>query len=164
MERGIQRLERLAKRRQKAVGLFAQGERQATVALLLKVSRQAVSQWYRAWQSGNARLIDGATRAGRKPKLDARQLALVEKELLRGANAHGYSTDLWTLPRVAHLIKKLTGVNYHSGHVWRILHQMGWSLQKPTLRAKERDEEKVRQWLDQSWVKVKKTPKSGGHG
>jgi transposase len=161
MERGIQRLERLAKRRKKAIGLFEQGERQATVANLLKVSRQAVSQWYRAWQSGNSKLIDGAARAGRKPKLHEEQLALIEKELLRGASAHGYTADLWTLPRVARLINKITGVMYHSGHVWKILHKMGWSLQKPTLRAKERDELKVRHWLDQTWVKVKKNPKNG---
>lgn len=164
MKRGIQRLERLARRRKKAIELFEQGEKQANVAHLLRVSRQAVSQWYRAWQSGNILLINGATRAGRKPKLNSEQLAIVEKELLRGASAHGYTADLWTLPRVAHLINKITGVNYHSGHVWRILRQMGWSLQKPTLRAKERDEKKVHQWLDQTWVKVKKTPKNGGHG
>lgn len=73
------------------------------------------------------------TRAGRKPRLQPEQIALLEKELLRAASAHGYAADLWTLPRVANLISMLTGVNYHSGHVWRILRQMGWSLQKPTL-------------------------------
>ena len=35
---------------------------------------------------------------------------------------------------------------------------MGWSLQRPTLRAKERDEEKVSQWKTQTWEKVKKSP------
>jgi transposase len=91
-------------------------------------------------------------------------LALIEKELLRGAAAYDFSTDLWTLPRVASLIKKLTGVSYHAGHVWKILKQMGWSLQRPTLRAKERDEAAVQQWKTQSWAKVKKTPKNITHG
>ncbi len=162
MERGRLRLERLAKRREKAVALFEKGQRQANVAHLLKVSRQSVSQWYRAWQSGNSRLLYGATRAGRKPRLQPEQIVLVEKGLFRGASALGYAEDLWTLPRVANLIRKLTGVNYHSGHVWRILRRMGWSLQKPSLRAKERDEDKVRQWTEQTWVKAKKTPKAGG--
>ena len=35
--------------------------------------------------------------------------------------AHGFSTGLWTLPRVARVIKRVTGVKYHPGHVWRLL-------------------------------------------
>jgi transposase len=96
--------------------------------------------------------------------LDKEQLALVEKELLRGATAHGWETELWSLPRVAKLINSVTGVSYHPGHVWKILRQMNWSLQRPTLRAKERDEEKIRQWKTQSWEEQKKTPNSGVHG
>ena len=164
MERGKSRLERLRKRRLKAVALFERGERQCSVAQHLRVSRQSVSEWWIAWRDGNTQVLNGATRAGRKPRLEKEQLALIEKELLRGAVAHGYETDLWTLPRVAKLIGKVTGVNYHPGHVWKILHQMGWSLQRPTLRAKERDEEKVRTWKTQTWKQVKKTPKSGTHG
>lgn len=164
MERGKQRLEKLRKRRQKAVELFEQGERQATVAHILRVSKQSVSEWWLAWQNHDAKKLDGATRTGRKPRLDMAQLASVEKELLRGAAAHGYNTELWSLPRIARLIEKLTGVSYHPGHVWKILHKMGWSLQRPATRARERDEEKVRQWKAQTWEKVKKTPKSGAHG
>lgn len=63
---------------------------------------------------------------------------------------------------MASLISMLTGVNYHSGHVWRILRQMGWSLQKPTLCTKERDEEKVRQWTEQTQAQAKKLQKPGG--
>jgi hypothetical protein len=49
MERGKARLEKLRKRRKKAVALFEQGERQAAVALHLRVSRQSVSEWWQAW-------------------------------------------------------------------------------------------------------------------
>jgi len=165
MERGKQRLEKLRKRRRKAVELFEQGERQATVAHILRVSKQSVSEWWLAWQNHDTKKLDGAIRTGRKPRLDKDELALIEKELLRGAAAHGYHTELWSLPRVAALIGKLTGVSYHPGHVWKILHnKMGWSLQRPATRARERDEEKVRQWKEQTWEKVKKTPKSGTHG
>ncbi len=164
MERGKKRLERLRKRREKAVALFEQGERQAAVAVHLRVSRQSVSEWWQAWRRGDTGAIEGAIRAGRKPKLEKEQLVLVEKELLRGASAHGYQTDLWSLPRVAKLINNVTGVSYHPGHVWRILHQMGWSLQRPTMKARERDEEKIRRWKTETWEEVKKTPKSGALG
>ena len=164
MERGIERLQKLRERRQKAVALFEQGERQATVAQILRVSRQSVSEWWIAWRSGNDHVLNGATVAGRKPRLLPEQLAVVEKELLRGAIAHGYSADLWTLQRVAKLISSLTGVDYHPGHVWKILRKMEWSLQRPTLRAKERDDAKVQQWKEETWTEVKKKPNAGAHG
>ena len=131
--------------------------------LLFALSLQFRSS-QRSLQCGRGWRLNGATRAGRKPRLQADQLALIEKELLRGAAAQGFATDLWTLPRVTDLIKKLTGVSYHAGHVWKILKLMGWSLQRPTLRAKERDEAAVQQWNTQTWAKVKKTPKTATHG
>ena len=164
MERGKKRLKRLRDRRMKAVALFEQGERQATVAHILRVSKQSISEWWLAWRNGDTRALNGATAAGRRPRLQPEQLALVERELLRGATAHGYSADLWTLPRVAKLISSLTDVRYHPGHVWRIMRKMGWSLQRPTLRAKERDEGKIQQWKEETWPEVKKKPNSGGHG
>lgn len=164
MQRGKKRLKRLKNRRYQAVELFEKGERQASVARLLKVSRQSVSRWYRDWVGGNHEALGGAERAGRKRRLSQEQPELIEKELLRGARAQGYSTDLWTLPRVAKLIEGVTGVHYHPGHVWRVLRQMGWSLQRPTLQARERDEQKVRQWKTWTWARVKKTPKSAAPG
>lgn len=164
MGRGKKRLQKLRKRRFKALALFRKGERQASVAHSLKVSRQSVSRWYHDWRSGDAKALRGATRAGRKRRLQQNQLALVERELLRGAGAYGYPSDLWTLPRVARVIEELTEVRYHPGHVWRVLRRMGWSLQRPALQARERDEEKIRQWKSRTWVRVKKTPESGGHG
>jgi transposase len=156
MERGERRLQRLRERRLKAVELFKQGERQATVAQILRASKQSVSEWWNAWQRGDTRAINGSTRAGRKPRLGKDDIKLIERELLRGAIAHGYATELWTLPRVAQLISKVTGVDFHPGHVWRILRKMGWSLQKPALQARERDDAKVQQWIKQDWEEVKK--------
>jgi transposase len=164
MERGIRRLQRLRKRREKAVALFDQGERQAAVAIALRVSRQSVSRWYNDWLRGNTVALQGASQAGRKRRLSKEQVEQIRAQLIQGPRAQGYSSDLWTLPRVAKLIEAVTTVHYHPGHVWRVLRKMGWSLQRPTLRAKERDEEQIRHWKRRIWVQVKKTPKSGGHG
>ncbi len=165
MERGIKRQEALKKRRLKAVALFKKGVRQVDVARQLRVSKQAVSQWWIAWSQGNDRLLNGAEIIGRPARLEREQLLLIERELVRGALANGFATDLWTLPRVASLIKKITGVSYHPAHVGKILTQkLSWSVQRPTLRARERDEEKIQEWTQQTWEEVKKTPKGGTHG
>jgi transposase len=156
MERGIKRLRVLRIRREKAIALFNQGERQATVAATLRVSRQSTSRWYNDWLSGNTQAIQGASRAGRKRRLTTEQIELIRHQLLQGAKVHGYPSDLWTLPRIARLIEVVTKVHYHPGHVWKVLKQMGWSLQRPTLRAKERDEEKISHWKNRIWAEVKK--------
>jgi transposase len=112
----------LKQRRKRAARLFAAGKRtQAEIARELQVSRQSVSRWCAEWRKGGASALRGAGRAGRKPKLDHRQLQQVERALRQGARAHGFSTDLWTLPRVAMVIERWTGVHYHPGHVWKIL-------------------------------------------
>ena len=67
-------------------------------------------------------------------------------------------TSLWTARRVARLIGEACGVTYHPGHVWRILRQLGWSCQRPTGRALERDEEAIRQWKKKRWPEIKKKP------
>jgi transposase len=124
----------------------------------LAVSRQSVSRWYQQWQGGGSAALRAAGRAGRKPRLSAKQLAQVEAALCRGASAHGFATELWTLPRVARVIARETGVGYHPGHVWRILRALHWTLQRPARRAAERDEAAIRQWVRERWPTVKKTP------
>jgi hypothetical protein len=83
----------------------------------------------------------------------------VEKALAKGAEAHGYVGDLWTLPRVAEVIERLTGVAYHPGYVWYLLrNHLHWSWQRPARRAVERDDAAIDQWVTQRWPQLKKAP------
>ena len=155
----------MAQRRKRAARLFAAGKLiLARIAHELQVSRQSVSRWYEQWKRGGSGALRGAGRAGRKPKLERQQLRRVEDALRMGAKAHGFDTDLWTLPRVAVVVERLTGVHYHPGHVWKILGSIDWTLQRPTKRAKERNPEKVKQWVGQRWPEVKKTLGAEKHG
>ena len=81
--------------------------------------------------------------------------------LLAGPVSRGYKTHLWTLPRVAALIKELTGVEYHPGHVWRLLGDNGFSCQRPERQAVERDETKIRRWKRVEWPEIKKARAEG---
>jgi transposase len=145
-------------RRHQAARLFAAGrETQGAIARRLGVSRQSVMRWYRAWRQGGRAALGAAGRAGRKPRLAAEQLGRVETALRQGPRAYGFRTNLWTLPRVARVIKQLTGVQYHPGHVWRLLGALDWTLQRPAKRAKERNETAIRHWVTTRWPAVKKT-------
>src|SRR5512145_1162301 len=96
-------------RRLQAARLFARGESQVAVAKALGVTRVSAHHWFHAWKDQGWAGLKGAGRAGRKPRLDAAQLAGVERALRNGPRAHGFSTDLWTLPRVAEVIERLRG-------------------------------------------------------
>lgn len=121
----------MTERRLRAAEYFSAGQMaQADISRVLSVSRQSVSRWYHDWQQHGPRALEGAGRAGRKPKVNQQQQRLLAAALRRGARAHGFDSDRWTLDRVGALMKGLTGVAYHRGHVWKILRSMGWTLQR----------------------------------
>jgi transposase len=154
----------LEQRRLRAGRRFARGASQAQVAVEFGVSRQTASRWYAAWRSGGLRALRAPTRQGHPARLTDTQRKQVERALLRGAEAHGFDNDLWTLARVAVVIERLTGQRYHPGHAWRILRAMGWTPQRPTRRALERDEDRIAQWVATDWPRIKQTPTSRAVG
>lgn len=144
--------------------MFARGDTQAAVARALRVTTAATNHWYQAWQAKGRGGLKAAGRAGRKPRLGATDLAKLERTLRAGPAAHGFATEVWTLPRVATVIERLTGVVHHPGHVWRVLRGLGWSLQRPGRRARERDEVAIAAWKRQRWPQLKKTPRASEPG
>ena len=143
--------------RQAAVARFVAGERPPQVATALGVSYEPVRRWYHRWREGDADVLTGKPR-GRPARLTAAQLEQLQQELLKGPTAHGYGTELWTLKRIAAVIKRLFGVSYHESQVFRILRALGWTCQKPERRAKERNEARIQQWLTEDWPRLKKGP------
>jgi len=143
--------------RQRAVERFVAGERPRQIAPTLGVSYEAVRLWYHRWREGDATLRADKPR-GRPARRTSEQLEQLKQELLRGPTAHGYRTELWTLKRIAAVIKQLFGVSYHESHVFKILRALGWTCQKPQRRAKERNEARIQQWLAEDWPRIKKGP------
>lgn len=147
-------------RRRKGMRMLARGIAQADVARTLEVSRQTASSWARklaldaqAWRRKPL---------GRPSGLDAAQKKRLGKALLAGALANDFPTELWTLARVAKLIEREFAVTYSTVNVWRILREMGFSSQRPTGRAIQRDEAAIRQWRTKRWPALKKSPAAKG--
>ncbi len=148
--------EELQRRRLRAIALLRQGLAPVEVARRLGVDRRSVRRWRARHDQGGVKALAAKPAPGRPPKLGFRSKARLERDLLQGARACGYPTDLWTCPRVADLIRRRWGVRYHVDHLSRLLHSMGWSPQKPERRARERDDEAIRRWVRESWPRIKK--------
>jgi transposase len=149
----------LEARRRRAVALLEQGFKVREVARKIGCSPSSVSRWTAEVQTGVPDALRSKRTPGRPSRLSDKQRSRLLNLLLKGARSQGYSTDLWTLPRVAEVIARTFGVHYHPSHVWKILHGEGWSCQKPERQARERDEESIRQWRAKRWPHIKKRPK-----
>jgi transposase len=149
----------LERRRWRAISLFQQGLQPVEVARRVRVDRRSVRRWKAAFLKGGPEAIRAKPLPGRPAKLNQAARKALEGLLLRGARAVGYSTDLWTCPRVAQVIQKRFGVRYHVDHIGRVLRSLGWTPQKPQRRAVERDEAAIQRWIKTDWPRVKKTPR-----
>jgi len=129
---------------------------QAEIARQLGVSRATVSEWAQRLRDGGIRQLRRRKASGRPAKLTRQQQRELKRHLKRGALAAGFPTDRWTLRRVAELIRHLFGVTYHPNYLNRLLRRLGFTPQQPLPRARERDDELVRAWLEQDWPRIKK--------
>ncbi|MFJ4152999.1 winged helix-turn-helix domain-containing protein [Streptomyces galbus] len=114
-------------------------------------------RWRRMWEEGGVSSLRRRAAAGRPPKLDGAQVEMVRAALARGAQAHGFESDLWTLERVGTVVERVTKVALSRASVWRLLTgRLGWSLQRPERRAVERDESEIARWIAHEWPRIKK--------
>jgi transposase len=143
-------------RRLRAWELFQEGGPQQRIAEALGVTKGAVSQWLSRAMAAALQALRYRKPPGRQPKLTHQQRLQLLELLTQGPQAFGFRGDVWTQPRVAEIIRRHFGVQYHPSQVGRILKQYGWSRQKPLRRASQRDEVAVRYWKEEHWPALKK--------
>lgn len=147
----------LEARRLRAAELLGQGKGTNEVARLVGVTSSCVSKWRKILRKRGPEGLRAKPLPGRTPRLNATQKRRLVAMLKRGAADAGYDSDLWTCRRVRDLIGRTFGVWYDFNHVGRILHALGFSVQKPEARARERDEQAIARWRKKDWPRLKKT-------
>src|ERR1700733_14660611 len=128
----------------------------ASIATALDVSDAAVSQWLKMVRTEGPDALRPKSRKGQGARLSEEQLHELPLLLDRGAEAFGFSGDLWTCPRIAQVIAHIFGVRYHPDHVRRLLHNLNWTYQKPVVRASQRNDAAVAEWLTTVWPAIAK--------
>ena len=101
-------------------------------------------------------------RSGRLPKLSDKELKHLYDIVESGPIAYGYSTGVWTSPIIAQVIHDEFNVEYHEGHVRKILTKIGFSVQRPTTKIVAGNDELRRKWHRYRYPNLKKTRKSKG--
>jgi len=153
MTRPIGSAAELERRRRRAVDLVDQGESPSTVARILGVHETSVHRWRR--MARKPRGLDARPIPGPTPGLSDYHLEKLERLLLQGAHKHGWPNRLWTAARVATLIRRHFGLDYHPEHVRKILKQrLDWTSQKPQARARERNDKEIERWLADEFPRI----------
>jgi len=155
----------MEERRLAAAALLRQGRlSQAAIARQLGASGASVCRWAATLAREGRRGLLARPRTGRPGRLDASAWARLGRLLARGAVAAGFETEQWTLRRIAALVRREFGVDYHPRYLERPLKALGFSVQRPATRARERDERAIAAWPRRDWAAIKKAgPPRGAH-
>ena len=138
------------------------GHSTGEIADHLKVHRSTVPLWIDQWNRyGKEGLLEGH-RSGRPTALSREDRERLCDILDSGPVAYGLETGIWTSPLVRHVIEEEFGLQYHTGHVRKLLRQLGYSVQRPTTRLVQADVEQHRKWVRYTYPNLKKTPKAKG--
>lgn len=168
--RTLNRLERLRKdaerdgeyrvaRRITAIVLNAEGYTAGEISQLLRVHRSSATLWLQHWIGyGLDGLLEGQ-RSGRPARLDDRAQAHLCDIVESGPVAYGFASGVWTSPMIAQVIAEEFGVRYHPGHVRKLLHALGFSVQRPRRKLVRADAKKQSRWRRYTLPRLKKTPK-----
>jgi transposase len=143
----------LERRRRRAVQLLDQGESPAVVSRILGVTRSSLHRWRRMARQGQS--LSAKPASGAKRRLTEAQLSTLEWLLDKGAPFHGFPNELWTAARVAQVIQRHFGVQYHPEHVRKLLQRrLNWSSHKPQVRARQRNDQEVERWKADEFPRI----------
>jgi transposase len=143
-------------RRLRAWEMHQQGYKQQEIADALGLTQAAVSYIIKRAQAGGIAALQHHKSPGAPARLSVEQKQQLLSELAQGAEAHGFRGDVWTTERIAQFIAQRFGVKYHHDYIGPLLRQLGWSPQRPVVRASQRNEAAIAEWVVTTWPELQK--------
>jgi transposase len=142
-------------RRTLAVQRVAEGYSVEEVADFLGVNPGSVRRWLVAFDRDGDSGLKARPVPGRSPKLTKTQEKIVLRWLDDSPMEYGFTTDLWSAPRIAQLIDEVFGVRFHSHYLSVWLRRRGYTPQKPRRVYREHNDAAVAHWLSSQWPRIK---------
>ena len=118
-------------RRIHGVILNLEGYSNPEISGILKVHRSKPVNWIHLWNDYGLEGLFEGHRSGRPPRLTNEQKEILEDIIDSGPIAYGFTSGVWTSPMISRIVIDEFGVNYHPGHVRKMLKDMGFSVQRP---------------------------------
>jgi transposase len=140
------------------IRLSMNGHTAPEIARLLDVDRTAVYDWICAWNEHRLDGLKEGHRQGRPNGLTPAQKTQLLDIVESGPVAHGLTTGVWTSVLLTQVIEEEIGMRYHPGHVRKLLHALGCSVQRPTTRLVQADPVEQNKWVRYTYPNLKKKP------
>lgn len=144
------------KRRLKAAKMFKNGISQAEIAEKLRVTPAAVSQWHKLWDKSGSEALKSIGCPGPESDLIPEKRKAFKKAILKGPQFYGYETNLWTLSRLRAVMKKVNRIDFSDVWIRHIVMDLGFTPQKPQVKARQRNEEAIAGWKEKTLPNLKK--------
>ena len=146
-------------RRGRAVLGYIEGRKVTELCGEADVTRGSVNRWLQWYEDSGIEGLATSKAPGPAPKLTAEQFEELGRVIEKGPLAAGYQSGVWTGPMIGDLIEERFGIRYHNHHVPRLLHTLGFSVQRPRKRLAKANAQAQATWLRKTFPKIKK--KSG---
>jgi|SRR3954451_2929763 transposase len=151
----------LEQKRRLAVARLGDGYTPEEVADFLDVGLSSVYRWQACHREWGGRGLAAHPVSGRPPKLTPAQAREVLGWLQQAAQEFGFPTARWTAPRLAQVITREWGTEFHPRYLNAWLRQRGITPQVPMPVARERDPAAIARWVAHRWPAIKKSPGFG---
>ena len=145
-------------RRGLAVLGYIEGRRVVDLAIDYDVTRGSVNRWLQWYEAMGVEGLYTGKAPGSAQKLNEAQRRELAALVDAGPLAAGFNSGVWTGPMVGELIEQRFNVRYHKHNVPRLLHELGFSIQRPRKRLARADAEQQATWLRKTFPAIKKRP------
>jgi transposase len=152
----------LERRRVLAVTRVLEGHGQQEVAEFLGVSKGSVSGWVKAQRDHGWQALAAKPHPGRPRTLSPAEERDVLAWFSRSPTEFGFANELWTAARVAQLIRRTFQKTLHPRYVSAWLAARRITPQKPRRQPRERDEQKIHDWLSIDWPRLQNGRRPAG--
>lgn len=136
--------------------LSLEGYTTGEIARILSMNRTTIPLWINQWNQYKEQGLYDGYRSGRKVKLSPTEKEKLYDIVESGPVAYGLHTGVWTCPILAQIIDQEFGIQYHVGHVWKILKGIGCSLQRPGYELINGTPSKKQKWIRHQYPDLKK--------
>ena len=148
-----------------AFAMWRGGARPCAIARAIGVKASTVYGWCAAFAAGGGAEPAPEARRGPKPgnapsgltpKQEAKAVRLIMDKTPEQLK---FDFALWTCECVRDLLLRLFGAELCGRTVRRYLKKWGFTIRRPERRARERDEQAVRRWLEEDYPRIKRAAK-----
>lgn len=142
--------------RAKSVLEYLRGKTVIDLSEQLDVTRGSINRWLQWFQAQGTEGLKTKKRPGGEARLTVQQYEELISIIEGGPQAIGFATGIWTGPMIGELIRRHFGVTYHSHYIPRLLHKLGFSVQRPRRRLARADIERQAVWIKKTFPAIKK--------